>query len=484
MLPGMKKRTFLLILTVILSVGLLIPGTCSANTTSLPLDTPNIVISSDPQNLGTIQICERDIPSLTPRFDSQIPLQIKVSLPSGARYAFMPAPGDESSYMEFPATYGSIPNALKSGDIKINSTSTSRVLILDLWTRSNLNGRAAFNLIFNKEHSRVIISSSEDDFVISLKEEVIEVETYGKLTDAKVVNAYFNGGFVTAQNLGNPSLTSGVSQPLGTLKLVENRPGVLQAGQKAISLTLPKGVVWNRANLKLGGGFLKGDVSTGPIEYDEAGNSRLWLNINHNSLDIPWPLEPAHRTNGEAGIIELNGYVNVLPTAAPGKIILDIGGQNQTISPKSINLGVIGGTEVSSPHTSRFIIGQEVFTMNGIDAVMEAPPYIKEGRTYLPLRYVAYALGISDEGIMWDASNQMVSLVKGNKYIKMQIGHTTLWENDKVTEYMDVAPEINNGLTMLPVGIIVDKMGGQIDWDPSSQELMVTYPKPSSQPGL
>ena len=52
-------------------------------------------------------------------------------------------------------------------------------------------------------------------------------------------------------------------------------------------------------------------------------------------------------------------------------------------------------------------IGSTTLTVNGKALLMDSAPVIKNGRTYLPVRYLAEALGYD---ISWDAATQTITL--------------------------------------------------------------------------
>ena len=103
--------------------------------------------------------------------------------------------------------------------------------------------------------------------------------------------------------------------------------------------------------------------------------------------------------------------------------------------------------------------------INGTTEKLGIAPYIREGRTYLPVRYVAHALGIEDENIIWDAATRMVVLRKGNTMVVLTIGSDKITVNDS-TRTMDVVPEITDSYTMLPARWVVEAFGGEIEWVP------------------
>jgi hypothetical protein len=49
-----------------------------------------------------------------------------------------------------------------------------------------------------------------------------------------------------------------------------------------------------------------------------------------------------------------------------------------------------------------FRIGQNYYEAGGKTVPIDATPYVKDGRTYVPVRYLANALGVRDQDITWD----------------------------------------------------------------------------------
>jgi hypothetical protein len=120
---------------------------------------------------------------------------------------------------------------------------------------------------------------------------------------------------------------------------------------------------------------------------------------------------------------------------------------------------------------SVFQIGQTSFTVNGTMMSMDAAPYIKDGRTFLPLRYVADALGVQDSNIVYYPASREVTVVRGGPggmTVQFTIGSTTMLVNGSVIT-MDAAPEINNGRTYLPATWLAKALGAGFSWNPTAQ---------------
>lgn len=118
-----------------------------------------------------------------------------------------------------------------------------------------------------------------------------------------------------------------------------------------------------------------------------------------------------------------------------------------------------------------FVIGSNIYTVNGLTKVMDVAPYIKNDRTYVPYRYLALALGVAEEDIVWDAAAQKVTVTKGENTVEAVIGSTTLTVNGSAVT-MDVAPEISNSRTMLPARFLAEALGATVGWDPATQTVV------------
>jgi hypothetical protein len=112
---------------------------------------------------------------------------------------------------------------------------------------------------------------------------------------------------------------------------------------------------------------------------------------------------------------------------------------------------------------------------------MDVAPYLKPpGRVFVPVRYLAYALGVAERDVTWDPGAQKVGLRLAGNELGLQIGSRVRVRNGRADE-MDVAPElIEPGRTMLPARFVAEGLGYQVDWDPESLTVVVwrSGPKP------
>jgi len=115
-----------------------------------------------------------------------------------------------------------------------------------------------------------------------------------------------------------------------------------------------------------------------------------------------------------------------------------------------------------------FYIGKAYYTVGGVRFTMDVAPYIKSSRTFLPVRFVAYGCGVTEDDIIWDPVARTVQLRKGGTTLLLQIGSPVLkvtTSSGTATVQMDVAPEITSSRTMLPVRWVAENLGYSVSWD-------------------
>ena len=121
-------------------------------------------------------------------------------------------------------------------------------------------------------------------------------------------------------------------------------------------------------------------------------------------------------------------------------------------------------------------VGQTTFTVNGTPNTLDSPPIIKNGRTLLPIRPIVEALGGT---VSWDGTERKVTISLGSTTIELWIGKNTARVNG-ITKPIDssnskVVPEIINGRTMLPLRFVTENLGCELQWDPNTKTITITY---------
>jgi len=288
-----------------------------------------------------------------------------------------------------------------------------------------------------------------------------------------------------------PNIVIGRSaQDIGEITITEADAGILEAGTgKNLVLELPEDVEWDDYEVEV----VEGDLELGDIDAD---NEVLTIEIDDDS--------------NEASTIKITGTVVAYRTVPEGEVTLDVKGEavievnteaeiddyygddvsgywqiegidaiehdEDGLFEEDDTVASVVVAKVGTPApgeqkvTATFTIGSTTYTVDGVEQTMDVAPYIKDGRTFLPMRYVGKALGVSDQNILW--SNGSATFIKGDRVVQVTIGSKTMVVNGAQIA-MDVAPEIVSGRTMLPIRWLGVAFGADLSWDNETKTVTV-----------
>ena len=119
-----------------------------------------------------------------------------------------------------------------------------------------------------------------------------------------------------------------------------------------------------------------------------------------------------------------------------------------------------------------FKIGSSQYTVDGQNKTMDVAPFTENNRTFLPIRYLADALGITSDNITWDSANQAVTLTKGDKVVQVTIGSKILKVNGS-NILMDVSPKMVNDRIFLPLAWLAQAFDVNLSWDENTHSIGV-----------
>ena len=88
-------------------------------------------------------------------------------------------------------------------------------------------------------------------------------------------------------------------------------------------------------------------------------------------------------------------------------------------------------------------------------------PFIKESRTLVPVRFITEGMGAQVE---WDAPSSTVTVALENKELKLVVGNKTMQVGKEKVD-LEVAPEIAEGRTFLPLRSIAEALGKKVFYD-------------------
>lgn len=98
--------------------------------------------------------------------------------------------------------------------------------------------------------------------------------------------------------------------------------------------------------------------------------------------------------------------------------------------------------------------------VNNHIVMSDVNPFIKNGRTYVPIRFIAEELGFDVE---WKAESGEVKMKDGDKTVTLKIGSDVMKVGDK--EYkLDAPALLKDGRTFIPLRAVAEAFGKEVNW--------------------
>ncbi|MEI7883822.1 MAG: stalk domain-containing protein [Clostridia bacterium] len=108
-------------------------------------------------------------------------------------------------------------------------------------------------------------------------------------------------------------------------------------------------------------------------------------------------------------------------------------------------------------------------TLNGKNIIFDVPPILKNGRTLVPIRAIAEALGTI---VQWNENTQTVTITKASNVVKIIMQNINAQLNGKDIE-LDTPAEINAGRTIVPLRFIAEAFNLDVQWDQKTMTVIM-----------
>lgn len=237
---------------------------------------------------------------------------------------------------------------------------------------------------------------------------------------------------------------------------------------------------------------------------DTAGfraNEQLYINVNEaidgpeifleaiNSYDTSYliikvrdpysNLESLTVNNHRVAINEMGGTLRY-PVTVSGEYTVTAVNENGLSRSKKIYVRVNKDIHVVPPtmyrHVVIFKLNQRSWSLDGVTSMMDAATLIRNGRIYIPLRYVSNALGIENDKIKWDSRLRTAIIYDEGNVVKVTLGKKMMLVNGQ--EIMMDSPAIEvNGRTMVPISQVAKAFknkGITLKWENDSKQVIIT----------
>jgi hypothetical protein len=138
-------------------------------------------------------------------------------------------------------------------------------------------------------------------------------------------------------------------------------------------------------------------------------------------------------------------------------------------------LGIFAGAalalEYSYYKVSILSIGDKTAYVNETETTLDVAPYIKSGRTLVPLRFMESALGAE---IKWDPATRSATLKTSGTEVHVTIDKKMAHVNGKEVT-LDIAAEIKGGRTFVPLRFVSENLGADVEYDADTRTIIITY---------
>jgi DNA-binding beta-propeller fold protein YncE len=119
-------------------------------------------------------------------------------------------------------------------------------------------------------------------------------------------------------------------------------------------------------------------------------------------------------------------------------------------------------------------IGKDKAYVNGKEIKLEVAPFIKNGRTYVPLRFISESIGGS---VNWDGNEKKVMINLYDTSLTMWVNNLNYYVNS-IQYFMDSPPLLlPPGRVFVPIRVVSESLGANVIWDAKEKKVLITYPK-------
>lgn len=127
--------------------------------------------------------------------------------------------------------------------------------------------------------------------------------------------------------------------------------------------------------------------------------------------------------------------------------------------------------KVQSTVTYDLWIGKQYAKLNGKMISIDAAPFISQGRTMVPIRPIADALGAD---IKWFQNEKRVTYALNTRFISLLIGSLDAQVNGKIVK-LELPPVLVNSRAFVPLRFVSENLGAKVSWNPVEKRITILY---------
>lgn len=117
--------------------------------------------------------------------------------------------------------------------------------------------------------------------------------------------------------------------------------------------------------------------------------------------------------------------------------------------------------------TAQMMVGQKSMTVNGEKQALDVAPLLKNGTTYVPIKYVLDVFGGSS---VWNSTSKKITVTRGTTILELTVGKSEfLLNGDK--KQASVSPIITGGRTLVPLRLVSEQLGIGVNWEKKTKSI-------------
>lgn len=164
-----------------------------------------------------------------------------------------------------------------------------------------------------------------------------------------------------------------------------------------------------------------------------------------------------------AGLTVQNNYLDVASGSDTMRLLNQMNVREQKRTPQGSFQRLIEGSTTA-------YVGDRAYAL-------EAAPFIDEGRTYVPLRFVSEQL---NAGVNWNSGTREAVITQNDKTIRWTVGNNQVVVND-TTAINDAPLLMKNGKAFVPVRFISEQFNTTVGYIGSSKTILIFENKPQDE---
>ena len=157
---------------------------------------------------------------------------------------------------------------------------------------------------------------------------------------------------------------------------------------------------------------------------------------------------------------------------------------------------ILASSALASGATAEFKLNVPIYLMHDNPYQMDVAPFVDEnGRTMIPVRYLAMSLSVKEDYIFFRSEEQQVGFFRGNNLIVATVGDNMLviadlinsinnyndllnFNEDNISKVsvimMDTSPVIKDSRVFLPARYVAEALGYSTSFDAATKTVIIS----------